>query len=444
MSVSVSGLDEATFNQPENYAANIVDLENILFLTIKSSGVAVEKVTVLSVSFLARRLSAAASRRLSATLVDFIVTTNTASEPLTSIADQMTTALTDNLVSNLKASPNPLLRATTGVSVQAILLPSMAPTPAPTAAPTVSLLSYWPYAASAGGTLVLGIVVVILHRRGVFRKKTKIAAGDEEMDIYWNKKLGGGDDDDENTVLSEFTQDSGQTLRKKKKPPSSSNKPVSAVAKKPPKPKLTKLERMWRRAGVVETASNKIVPMDAYRDDAIDDDSAFHIFLAVSPDLPPRRKPVRKQPKAETCRFHYDGKPQNAYLRGSSRRRCAEARRKDADGVTLQPYCDRHCSFKHRKLDAMRGVPAGAGAGAGELDSVAPGSYYNDLGTIDDDSSADESLMSHTLGGMDDDGSVVSDMSEFEEPLNPPKKPLVTVRGALVGRVKEIVVQTKG
>ena len=425
--MSVSGLDEATFNQPENYAANVVDLENVLFQTLKSARIEVEKVTILSVSFLARRL--AAVTRQTTSQVAFIVSTNIAYAPLTSIASQMTTALTDNLVQALKASPNPLLRAVTGVAVQTILLPTASPTPAPTAAPTVSLLSYWPYAASGGAILALVVIVVSLRRRGWFRKK-KIAAADEKMDIHWNKHLWG--DDDENTVLSEFTHDSGGSNQKKK--PNSTGGKSSTAAKKP-RNKLTKLDRMWRRAGVVETNSNKVVSMDTYRDNDGDDDS-HHIFLSVSPDLPPRRKPVRKQPKAETCRFHFDGKPQNAYLSGSSRHRCGEARQGEEDGVTLSAYCSRHQNPKRRKVDAMRGLPI-----AGDLNSLATGSLVNDFSTFDDDSSAGESsLMSHTL---DDEGSVVSDMSEFEEASPQKKPPLVTVRGALIGRVKEIIVQSK-
>ena len=417
MTTGISGIDEEAFNQPDAYAANIADLTNVIFLTLKNAGVEVEKVTILSVTF-SRRV--ALRRRLvnSQASVVFIVSTNTATAPVANIANTMSTALTTNLKTNLKASPNVLLKAAIGVTVEAILVPTTAPTAVPTPSPTVappSLWSFLPYFAGGGGSLILIVVLAYARRRGWFVRSVKVVATDKYL---W---------DDDSTVISQFSHDSDGSGKKKKSK----------------KEKLTRRERMWKSAAVIELDTNKVVPMNKERGDD-DDESLYHIFSVVSPDFVARaarrrarKGPERKQPKAETCRFHFDGKPQNAYLRG--KKRCIEARIKAADGVTMLEYCERHCKPKSRKFDATRGRGFADGE-ATTIVSLSEMSQYH-LG-LDDDSLTVYTASSADESRFDQDDQSMSDMSEIDEPAPAPVA-IPIIRG-LRGRVTEIVVQTKG
>ena len=93
----------------------------------------------------------------------FEVITNTATAPLSDTLSSMQTALTDNLVNELKAIPdNPMLAAVTGTEIISILTPTAQPTLAPTRAniivadPTVG--------AVASGVIALIALAYILYK----------------------------------------------------------------------------------------------------------------------------------------------------------------------------------------------------------------------------------------------------------------------------------------
>ena len=375
VSTHIAGLDAAAFNDPSTARSNTRDLTDLLFSTIKK-GIFCEAVQVVSVSAGSRR-SLEARRLAASALVKFLVTTNTANNDVAWLSAKMVVAINFFILSKMHASTNPLLQAVTAFSITGVGVPTTAPTAAPSTIPTPGPSPpptssttpaprwtglHWTLQGIALYGTAGGIAVILLLCSGYL--------------LYF---LG-------------YCDKGGRRLPRKYAAP------VVPVETPPwgddclpqtDSPKRRKKPNLLKAMGA-HSVQTHIADDRPQEDDDVILDSIAALPPSSSPNEPPGKARSKKEkrprvessaprvPKAQQCKFHYDGDVANQFLCGIAR--CDLPRlgeegpwsngavggesKEDPSSPSSLPgfnpspnpnpnrYCERHDNPKTRKLDA--------------------------------------------------------------------------------------------